>query len=982
MYYTSFEPGSRRCSPRAAFGSDAPSLSLNGIWRFRLLPRADASDVFEAPGFDDASWAELPVPSCWPMHGHGKPIYTNDRFPFPVDPPHVPTENPTGDHRLEFVLPDGWPGGDALLRFDGVDSCFKVWLNGHELGHGKGSRLPTEFEVGGVLQPGRNLLAVRVHQWSSGSYLEDQDMWWLPGIFRDVTLISRPTGGIRDFFVHAGYDHATGQGTLRVDSSFDAWLSVPELGIDGPAEREYTAAVEPWSAEAPRLYDAVLATPGERVRLRAGFRSVAIVDGQLTVNGRRILLRGVNRHEFHPDFGRAVPAEAMRTDLESMKRHNVNAVRTSHYPPHPAFLELCDELGLWVVDECDLETHGFGEVDWRRNPSDDPQWRDALLDRMRRMVERDKNHPSVIMWSLGNESGTGGNLAEMADWARERDPGRPIHYEGDRACRYVDVFSMMYASHDEVAAIGRRAEPPLEDPGQDAHRRGMPFILCEYAHAMGNGPGGLTEYQELFEKYPRCQGGFVWEWLDHGIRRHTAEGAEYFAYGGDFGEELHDSHFVIDGLVFPDRAPSPGLTEFAKVIAPVRIDGDAAAGHLVIGNRYDFTDTSHLDFRWLVEHDGTLLASGRLGVPTIQAGETVEVKVIDLLREATPSPGPGETWLTVRAVLAADTAWAPAGHEVAWGQMLVSASGGLPPGGVWGSDPHKTRRVSVPAQGEPRPVTRSATGFSLGEHTFDPLGTLREVGPVAVAGPRLDVWRASTDNDLGEAWFGDTRSLATLWREIGLHRMTHRVDDVNIAGNDLVVRTRVAPAATDLGFATTYRWTSEGDGLRLLVEVVPEGTWPCPLPRLGLRMAVPHGLDQITWFGLGPGEAYADSRRAARVGRFSTDVDRFSTPYVFPQENGSRAEVRWASVTDSSGAGLSFSGEPTIEFTARRWTSEDLDAAQHTTDLVPGDRIHLNLDYGQNGVGTGACGPGVLPQHRLNPEPVSFGLTIRPVSPG
>ncbi|ONI85160.1 beta-galactosidase [Saccharothrix sp. ALI-22-I] len=963
-YYEQPTPGARRCRPRAAFGSDAASLSLDGDWKFRLLPRADVADGFEKAAFDDTSWTELPVPSSWPMHGHGLPAYTNDRFPFPVDPPRVPTENPTGDHRREFDLPPDWPDGPTSLRFEGVDSCFKVWLNDQPLGHGKGSRLPTEFEVGNRLRPGRNVLVVRVHQWSSGSYLEDQDMWWLPGIFREVTLLARPVDGVRDFFVHADYDHTTGRGALRVETdAADAWLTVPELAIDGPATHEHTADVEPWSAESPRLYDGVLATPGERVPLRIGFRTVSIADDQLRVNGRPILLRGVNRHEFHPDLGRVVPVEAMRTDLELMKRHNVNAVRTSHYPPHPAFLDLCDELGLWVVDECDVETHGFGEVDWRANPSDDLQWRGAFLDRMRRMVERDKNHPSIIMWSLGNESHTGRNLAAMADWARERDPGRPIHYEGDQTCRYVDVFSRMYASHAEVEAIGMRAEPPhsdaADDPELDARRRSMPFILCEYGHAMGNGPGGLAEYQALFEAYPRCQGGFIWEWQDHGIRQRTADGREFFAYGGDFGEELHDGNFVIDGLVFPDRVPSPGLIEFGKVIEPVRIvpavDADTAAvtAAVTIANRHDFVDTSHLAFSWLLQHDGVTVASDGLDVPPIAAGETVRVALPESSRRASDT---GELWLTVRAVLAADQPWAPAGHEVAWGQVQVA------------------RATPAAVVGGPVDVTRR----TLGSGTFDADGRLTSLGGLDVVGPRLDVWRALTDNDLRGAGFSD-RPLGDVWREIGLHRMSHRIDDVSFVGTELVVRTRVAPAATDLGITTTYRWAAEGDGVRLTVEAVPEGRWPCPLPRLGLRMAVPAELDRVTWFGLGPGEAYADTRLAARVGRFHHDVDQLQTPYIFPQENGNRAEVRWATLLDAAGTGLRFTGSPTFDFTARRWTSEALDTARHTTDLVPDNRIHVNLDHAQQGIGSAACGPGVLPQYQLDAKPVTFTVTLHPV---
>lgn len=558
-YYEDPSPGTGALPPRAWWStSDARYVSLNGAWRFRLSGTADAhGDDFARPEFDATRWDLLPVPAHWPLQGHGSPAYTNVVYPFPVDPPRVPTENPTGDHRRSFDLPDDWPGGAALLRFDGVESCARVWLNGAELGTFKGSRLPVEFEVGELLRPRGNVLAVRVHQWSSGSYLEDQDMWWLPGIFREVTLIERPEGSVADFFVHADYDHTTGTGTLRVDCEPGGSVSVPELGLDLATGESATVPVEPWSAEIPRLYDAELATEGERIPLRIGFRTVAVEDGVFKVNGRRILLRGVNRHEFHPDHGRVLDLETMRQDLVLMKRHNINAVRTSHYPPHPAFLDLCDELGMWIVDECDLETHGFEVIGWRGSPVDDERWTPALLDRASRMVERDKNHPSVVMWSLGNECGTGRGLSAMASWIRDRDPDRPIHYEGDPSCADTDVYSRMYADHAEVELIGSRTELPLPDVELDAKRRALPFLLCEYAHAMGNGPGGLSEYQRLFETHERCQGGFVWEWIDHGLRQRTRAGVEFFAYGGDFGEELHDGNFVCDGLVFPDRTPSP-----------------------------------------------------------------------------------------------------------------------------------------------------------------------------------------------------------------------------------------------------------------------------------------------------------------------------------------------------------------------------------------------------------------------------------------
>lgn len=904
-------------APRAALTSDAPSITLNGPWRFRLSPHARISDDFADPGFDDAAWDELPVPSHWPLHGYGRPAYTNVAYPFPVNPPHVPDENPTGDYRRVFDVPSGWD--DAVLRFDGVESHARVWLNGHELGFTTGSRLAAEFDTGPWLVPGRNVLAVRVHQWSAASYLEDQDMWWLPGIFREVTL----TRSTADLFVHAAAD-----GVLSFEGA--GQLSIPSLGLaDLEPGVEVRLDVEPWSAETPRLYDAVYATGTETVRLRIGFRTVSIEDGVLLANGVPLKLRGVNRHEFHPDHGRAVPYETMREDVLLMKRHNINAVRTSHYPPHPAFLDLCDELGLWVIDECDLETHGFGQVGWRDNPSDDPRWAPAYLERMRRMVERDKNHPSIIMWSLGNESGVGRNLGVMASWARDRDPSRPIHYEGDLTCADVDVYSRMYASHAEVEAIGRGEEAPLDDPALDARRRAMPFVQCEYAHAMGNGPGGLAEYQELYDRYPRLAGGFVWEWIDHGLTHPTLG----YAYGGDYGEPVHDSNFVIDGLVFPDRAPSPGLLDLKKVYEPVRFTFSDGVVH--VENRYGFRDLSHLRF---------MAGDVPLDVPA--EGGTVKLPSVE-----------GADWLTVTAVLAADEPWAPAGHEVAWGQVCASPYAG----------------AGAPAEVLPPAADLRSDGeIRLGGGVFDGrTGRLTELFGLPVEGPRLELWRAPVDNER----FG---GLEWHWRTLGLHRLTHRVDGVERHGDTLVVRTRVAPAATDLGIVATYTWTRTADTLRLDLHVRPEGEWPHPVPRIGVAMALPGDIERVKWFGKGPGEAYPDTGLAARVGRWSSSIDDLQTPYVFPQENGHRADVRWVTLTDAAGHGLRVTGAPHFGLTARRWTTADLDRAHHLTDLHPGDRVHLNLDLAHHGIGSASCGPGVLPQYELHIKEATLTLTFHP----
>ncbi|MFJ5222943.1 glycoside hydrolase family 2 TIM barrel-domain containing protein [Streptomyces sp. NPDC088400] len=960
-------PGQGRLAPRARYRSDAMSLELDGRWRFRLAQSVNESTPgFEAPDHDDTRWEWMDVPSSWQMRDvagsprFGTPAYTNLTYPFPVDPPRVPDANPTGEYRREFTLPEEWPdSGRGVLRFEGVDSAFAAYLNGVPLGNGKGSRLPTEFDATQALRPGRNVLAVRVHQWSAGSYLEDQDMWWLSGIFRSVALLHRPLDGVADVFVHAGYDPRTGEGTLRVEADADGRITVTELGLDLAVGEEGRAPADPWTAETPRLYEAELTTAGERVHLRVGFRTVTVTDGLLRVNGTPILLRGVNRHEWDPDTGRTLSPGTMRRDIELMKRHNINAVRTSHYPPDGRFLDLCDELGLWVIDECDLETHGFHLTGWRNNPSADPSWRDAYLDRMSRMVERDKNHASVIMWSLGNEAGTGDNLRAMADWAHDRDPGRPVHYEGDWDCGYVDVYSRMYADHEETERIGRGTEDPTQDPELDAHRRGIPFILCEYAHAMGNGPGGLSEYQRLFERHPRLQGGFVWEWIDHGIRRRTPDGREFFAYGGDFDEVVHDGNFVADGLVFPDRTPSPGLAEYKKVIEPLTIGVDARSHAVEVRNGLDFADTGHLRLHWRVEDEGIPRAEGELALPAVPPGGSATVTWSEELREAAADGTDGERWLTVSAVLAKDEAWAPAGHEVAWAQERLATTESES-----AAEP-ATTRGTLPRLGGAR--------ISLRDGVFDAYtGRLVEIGTLPVEGPLLDLWRAPTDNDLR----GSGGSVADEWRRAGLDRLEHKVLSVDTDDEGLTVTTRVAAAGSDAAMSAVYRWTAPAGrpgALRLTLDVRPVGAWDLPLPRLGLRAAVPAGLDTVTWFGAGPGEAYPDTRTAARVGRFTSDVDGLQTPYLFPQENGSRADIRWACLTDRTGTtGLRVSGPERFSLTARRWTSEDLDAAAHPTDLVRRDAIHLNLDAAQQGIGSASCGPGVLPQYRLSAAPATF----------
>ncbi|WP_406486573.1 glycoside hydrolase family 2 TIM barrel-domain containing protein [Streptomyces phaeochromogenes] len=977
-------PGRGALRPaRSWLHSDAPSRSLNGSWRFRLSPTASVTEDFAADGFVDDGWGSIPVPSHWVLEGdgaYGRPIYTNIQFPFPIDPPHVPDENPTGDYRRRFDVPADWSDAErVVLRFDGVESLFRVWVNGVEIGSASGSRLAHEFDVTSAVRTGDNVIAVRVHQWSAASYVEDQDQWWLPGIFRDVTLIARPAGGIEDVWLRTGFDHARGRGSVEAEITADATafpvtLRIPELGVehvwDTPADVAPldVTGVEPWSAERPRLYEATVSTAAESIALRVGFRTVEIRGDRFLVNGSRVVFHGVNRHETHPERGRVFDEEHAREDLARMKRFNVNAIRTSHYPPHPRLLGLADELGFWVVLECDLETHGFDKVGWVGNPSDDPAWRETYLDRIRRTVERDKNHPSIVIWSLGNESGTGGNLAAMSAWVHARDTGRPVHYEGDYTGEYTDIYSRMYASvpeTEQIGADGTRSALLNCTPAQSARQRTKPFLLCEYAHAMGNGPGAFDQYEALVRQYPRLHGGFVWEWRDHGILATAPDGTPYYAYGGDFGEVVHDGNFVMDGMLLSNDVPTPSLHEYKAVVQPVEFAFDG--GKVAVTNLRHSADTSDLLFRWRVEHDGLLVASGDLEIPVVAAGESQRAS----LPPIAVAPD-AETWLTIDAVLAAPTPWAPEGHVIATAQLDCS-----------------TRRP-VPAV-RPQADWRPGDGtLSLGVAEFAG-GSLIRLAGRPVTGPRLELFRAPTDNDESPADriedsdnSIDGVSSADLWRRDGLDRLTTRRVSVEHTADALRTLDKVSAADSALSVMVESVWSLEDGELELRVEIEPSRGWQTVWPRIGVRFELPDGaapVDGAQWFGLGPLETYPDSLRAARTGLFSASVHDLSVDYARPQETGHRSELRRLALTSGSTEVLRIEALPDTRgrrpgFTLSRHTPQQIARAGHPFELGDSTTSHLIVDAAQHGLGSRTCGPDVWPEFALRPESRTIRLRI------
>ena len=898
-YWEAVEPGAGRRAPRADAVTDARTMSLNGTWRFRLAPTAAGTGpAFVERDFDDSSWDELRVPSHWvleevtPLAGGPArslrgtaegPLYTNTALPVPLDPPRMPTENPTGDHRLVFTVPDDW--GDAVLRFQGVDSCAKAWLNGEELGWSTGSRLPFEFDAPVV--PGENVLAVRVHRWSSGTYLEDQDMWWLPGIFRDVELIERPAGAIDDHTVHAGYDHETGLGTLRIDASAPAVVEIPELGIRMAAGETATVAVEPWSAESPRLYRGTLtaAGGGETIDLAIGFRTRrdrrrrAARERQPRVLPRREPARAPPRHGPHArprDDAPRHPAD------EAAQR---NAVRTSHYPPHPEFLRLCDEFGLWVVEECDLETHGFIYAGWEGNPPADPAWLPAMLDRTARMVERDKNRPSVVVWSMANESWVGENFDALEAWIRERDPSRPIHYERDPSYRNSDFASLMYPSQELLEQIGRREDPRPDGvtDEEDARRRTLPFLLCEYAHAMGNGPGSLGDYHRILRAHERFCGGFVWEWIDHGFTHADAAGRSFIMHGTDVASRPNGGRYCLDGLVFSDRTPKPALAEFAQAVAPVELH--VGADGIVVRNGYDqsgsSTSRSPGDSRSTASS-----APGRARRAAARAGRVGDAAAARRRRRRTGG------------VVAHRGRSARRGRAVGAGgsRRGVGAGPGRRPTRGWSSGSDAAAVGSGPVLDATAAPVRDGAEIALGPATFDAAsGRLIRLGGLELDGPRLDVNRAPIENDRGQGGLND---LAGVWLATGIDRMLDRADAVELDGSRLRVigapRRGDAPAR-DLVRVRVDRRRRRGGarGIRRLHRPVGRHALPPPRHRAAATRPAPRAAGRLRRRDLVRSRAERVLRRLDGCrGDRPLDVDDRRPPGRVPRAAGERQPRR------------------------------------------------------------------------------------------
>ena len=923
-------------------------LGLNGRWAFTYYhsPR----DVEELSGeAGEGQRGEIQVPGVWQLQGYGAPQYTNVRFPIPYDPPFVPDDTPVGVYDRFFTLPSSFSGRRTVLRFEGVSSCYYAYINGVLAGFAKCPHLPSEFDITALLREGENQLRVVVLKWSDGTYLEDQDMWRLSGIFRDVALLSFGENRIEDVWADASLSEDCKTGRLKVHAKIagakvarfhlmregQLFLSDTVQVENGQAESQCQIRnVRPWSAEDPYRYELIVEIEGQAERIFVGFKRIDIREGVFYFNGQPIKLKGVNRHDTHPTLGYYTPVSEMERDILLMKRHNINTVRTSHYPNDPRFLALCDAYGLYVVDEADLECHGvvcFASYDFIAT---DNRWEPQFVDRGVRMVQRDRNHACIVMWSLGNEAGYGCNHAAMAKAMRLLDASRPIHYERDRGAVTVDVMSHMYTGIDEMVAYAQS-------------KPAKPFFQCEYVHAMGQGPGMIEAYWQAYYAHPQLMGGCVWEWADHGLVKEE-NGKKYYAYGGDFGEWPHDGCFCVDALTYPDRTPHTGLIELAHVLRPVRCAMiDEKKGLIQVKNLYGFASLSHLTGRYVVAAGKESLAQGEISLNTPAGAE----------EELTLNLGeyPAGALLNITFALRQDTPWAKAGHVVAREQLPLRLGVAL----------QKTAlpRHSLSVQKTHQGIAVYGNDFSVSFNSQGMSGMTFHGEPLLKQGCQVNLWRAPTDNDKGGV------NMAKKWDELGLNKLLCRCDRLTAEVKEEAVRVEISgvygPKVMPPLLRVTQSYTVTGDGwVKLEITYAPLREIESYLPRLGLRMELPGGFERLVWQGRGPQESYPDKKTGFLIGRYETTVEATHEPYVRPQENGAHEDTAFAALLNERGIGLMAAGE-NFSFSAHHYTPEMLTAAEHTIELGPTEEITLLLDGAMGPLGTASCGPQPLEADRL-----------------
>lgn len=961
---------------------------LNGVWKFMFLDAPEYSpEGFFNSDFDVTKMDDITVPGNWQLQGYGKMHYSDLWYNFPINPPYVPTENPTGIYKRTFFVEESYRDKKIIIRFCGVDSAYHLWINGKEVGYSKVARNESEFDITDLIRVGEeNDVTVRVYQWSDGTYLEDQDMWWESGIFRDVELIGVPKDGINDYKVIADLDDEYKNGIFKVeaflrttkevnvtfelvDAGENTVFTKTVVAKEGKAcIDEVIADVNHWTAETPYLYKLFMTVEDdgqiiEVIPQNVGFRNIRLNGETFLVNGVAIKFKGVNRHDYSPQNGRVVSREEIEKDIILMKQFNINAIRTSHYPNSYYLYDLCDEYGMYLIAETDLECHGFeltGDYKWI---TDDPSWELAYVSRMTRMIERDKNHPAIIFWSLGNESAFGCNFRKMTDVAHEMDPTRLVHYEGDFDVESADVYSTMYTW------IENPKKPYLMKDIIEKSKK--PHIHCEYCHAMGNGPGNLKDYQDLVYAHDKLQGGFVWEWFDHGIESFTESGEKYYRYGGDFGDDPSNKDFCIDGLIMPDRTPSPGLYEYKKVIEPITTTAvDIQKGIINLLSRYDFANLDRFNLVYKVMEDDVILQTGFMAVPSIEARANRDITLPYDLSAIKVKPG-AHYYVNISYQLREDTSYASSGHELATAQFelpLYKEGIVVRPEGILNVEKeHTTLHVK-------------GANFSLDFNLVNGnlMNIVRDGMQVLSKGPRLTLWRAPISNDM---------EIIDKLKKVYFLHLEHEVVmniDYHMEGNILKVEVDTINSTTNSAwhFKTKYVYTVCPSGDILIdVEGTPSGRVdlaPDMLPRIGVSMHLDKSMEHVRYFGMGPGENYADSKEAAQMGLYANTVDGLFTNYVIPQENGNHMGCKWVSMTNDRGMGLLASTEGDFNFSASWYEDKDLDDAKHTCDLVKRDYIVFNVDYKQNALGTNSCGQWQLDKYRAKFEDFKLSFRLTP----
>ena len=1017
--------------------------SLNGEWDFRYA--ADPARAERWRRESGGKWNKITVPGNLECQGYGAPQYTNVVMPFRLDPPAVPEENPTGLYRKRFTLPSRWKSKRVVVNFGGANSCLAVYVNNEFVGFSKDSHLPAEFDLTEYVKHGEeNELVAIVVKWSDSSYVEDQDQWWLSGLQREVFLYATPKAWIADVFFkpivsedcrNASFDlrvkvgHDDLSGVLRDRCTVEVQLYDPDgvpvfrEPLQEPVETRWRNRTQMgrnearicariprnklklWNHETPYLYrvDVVLRTPqgDSHTSIRCGFRRVEVRAGDLLINGKRVLIKGSNRHEHHPIHGKAVPFESMLTDVRLLKQHNFNAVRCSHYPCDPRFLDLCDEYGLYVIQEANIESHDF-----HNELCHSSRYASAWLDRCSRMVVNGQNHPAIIAWSLGNESGHGPNHDAAAGWIRHYDDSRLVHSEGaiskiQSAITWAhgslasDLVCPMYATLDEiqdwsdfrqanapqpptnprpldlqeaVVELSPELEHPLGRPDIRLlpHPLERPLILCEYCHAMGNSNGSLSDYFHLFRTLPGVQGGFIWEWMDHSFIRETEDGRSYHVYGGDFGEELHDANFCCDGLVSSDRIPRPVMQEHKYLAQPVSVtlvSESADSVRIAVRNDHDFVSLSTVAGSWTHSIDGRTVQKGKLRGLRLPPGTSKE---FDLGLQ--PNQAPGERFLNLEFRTRRECDWADAGHLVAWEQLELT-SGQKPTRRKQrgGKAPRVTRSdesCAVETSG-----LRAAFDFGKGH-----LSSLEYDGDVIVSrGPRLQLWRAPTDNDGLKNLPNQDRKALGRWRKLGLDQplVCEPVSSTISQPRDGSVTVSVRNLYPFDGYDHRVEHRQDYEFgpnavIRVSHDVRIVGRSLRDLPRVGTRVDLAEGFDSLRYLGRGPLENYSDRKSGEKIGLYECSVSDEYVDYVVPQEHGHHTDTRWLELASASGRGLRVQGQPTLEFNATLYSAESLYAASHTIDLEPSPHTILYLDHVHRGLGTGACGPDALPQYQLN----------------